>query len=405
MTKAMHVTVMGLMAGMMVSVTAQAQQEAEEQGQPVRFSISTIGSMTDNRDSTDVNEQDNTDIYVRPRIDVVHEGAGSQLDFYYEPAYRYRSDPGDTQDESTLQHDAGVKALRSLSPRTRVRLFDHFVISDDPAIEEQGATLRGDLSYTLNILQAGLNYDMLENANLDVMARNRIRRYDEDDVARLSDEDSTLLQGQLRHQLSPRLRSVLTGKYALYSYEEVNEIKRDFDSVTGAVGLENAFTPNISGTVSVGWQNRQYDDDGLDSEGLPYVQASLRGNTGADLEIGATVGHGVRDADVYPFASQEYSELRGHADFSFTPKLSLRGMGTYRISTYDDEHLPSGAETEELLTEEEGEETTLVADVRLSYAVQHNVTVYIGHRFEDIDSDVGQSYTKNTSRVGGALSF
>jgi len=336
------------------------------------------------------------------------------LDLYYVPAYRYRSEPGDTQDESTWQHDFGAKGFRDISQRTRVRLHEHFLLTDDPAIEEGGTILRGDQSYIQNILEGGLNYDLLKYSNVDLSVQNRIKRYDDDPVAVRSDEDITTARADHRHQINQTLRSLVSVGYSMFAYDSGANLERDFNSVIGSVGLENTFSVNTLGSLAVGWQTRDYDDEALDADGLPYVRASLEGLLGADLRVGGVVGHGARDADAYPFVSQEYSEVRAYAAAALTPKVSLRVSGTYRVSTYDEDDVPSGATAADFSAvaqariaagETSGDEITLVGDIQLSVALTERAALTIGHRLEDIDSDVGQSFTKNTSRVGGSLSF
>jgi opacity protein-like surface antigen len=385
-----------------VSFMCGAYLQAEELGQPVRFSIGVSGRMTDNRDAVEDNKQDNVDLFVRPRIDVVYEGGNAKVDLFYIPSYRYRTEPGDNQDDSTWQHEFGVLARREVSKRTRLRVNDSLLVTDDPKIEEGGVTLRGDLSYFKNVIEGGLNYDLLEFSNVDISLNNSIKRYEDDDIAATSDEDQTTIKAQHRHQISRTLRSVLTGSYAMYGYDDELELDRNFNSLTAAIGVEKAFTPNLLGGVSVGWQTRDNEDSDLDSDGAPYVNATIEGLANADLRLGLVAGMGVRDADSFPFVAQEYSEIRGFSVVNVTPKLALRVVGTYRMSEYDEEDVPTALAGMNITG---GDEVTIVGDAQLSFAVSEQIALEVGHRFEDIDSDIGQSYTRNTSRIGGTVSF
>jgi hypothetical protein len=410
MTKAIQAIIMVLAVG----VVCQSAVHAEELGQPVRFSVSATAQMTDNRDAAAVNEQDNVDIYVRPRLDLVRDGENSRLDLYYVPAYRYRSEPGDDQDESTWQHDFGAKATRSISPRTRVRLNEIFALTDDPAIEEGGITRRGDQSYIQNILDGGLNYDLLKSSNLDISLQNRIKRYDEEAVAVRSDEDATTARVDHRHQINRTLRSLVSVGYSMFAYDGGSNLERDFSSVVGSVGVENYFSVNTIGSLAVGWQTRDYDDEALDADGAPYARAALEGLLGADTKVGGVVGHGVRDSDAYPFVSQEFTDVRAFAEAKLSPKVNLRVSATYRVSTYDEDDVPSGTTAADFTSKAlahmatgatSGDETTIVGDVELSVALSERSALTLGQRYEDIDSDVGQSFTKNTTRAGASFSF
>lgn len=365
-------------------------------GQPVRFSVGVAAESTDNRDATEENEQDNVDYFLRPRIDLYLGDASSLFDFYYAPALRYRTEPGDNEDETDLQHHLGLNLRHGLSERLRLRLSDRLSITDDPQIEENGSVVRGDQSYVANTVEAALNYDLFRYSNLDLMVRNRIRRFDEDAIAALSDEDETSVRIQHRRSLTPTLRTLLTGEYRMYSYADSVAYSRDFDSVVLAAGLENSFTENVIGSLSVGWQTRDHDDEDIDVDDKPYVRGEISGQLNPDLRIGAVAGYGIRDSDAYPYPSQEYTDFSGFAHANLTQKLRLQVAGTYRLSTYEAIGARPG-----------GDENVLVGDIALSFHAMPSLSLMVGYRLEDIDADdgVGASYTKNTARVGATLSF
>ncbi len=387
------VSITGVLCLSMVSSLIAQEGDA---GQPVRLSVGVEAVGTDNRDSSATDKQDNVDIYLRPRIEIISGTGNSVVDLYYEPGLRYRTEPGDEQDETDLQHALGANLRHAFSERFRLRLSDHLSVTDDPAIEEKGSVVRGDQSYILNRAVAGMNYDLFLYSNLDVLLQSQIRRYDDDDVASRSDVDETLARVQHRYSLTPTLRTLLTGEYRMYAYEENPLYTRDFDSMIVAAGLENAFTPNTIGSVSAGWQTREYEESALDSEGKPYVRADLSGQLTRELRIGAVAGYGLRDSDAYPYASQEYKDVSAFADARVTPNLLLRASGTYRISTYESLDLLPG-----------GDETTMVADAELIFSVTESASLAAGFRVEDVDADsgVGASYTKNIVRLGALLSF
>ncbi len=394
MTRLWHVfTTAGAMSLLMVCGTLA--QEGDD-GQPVRISIGVAAESTDNRDSREDDKQDNVDIFLRPRAEIYLGDPSSQLDAYYMPALRYRAEPGDNQDETDFQHHLGVNLRRGLSERLRVRASDSLAISDEPAIEENGSVVRGDQSYVMNTAEAGLNYDLFRYSNLDLLVLNRIRRFDEEAVASLSDEDETSMRIQHRRSLTPTLRTLLTGEYRMYSYDDNPDYTRDFDSMVLAAGLENSFTENVIGSVSAGWQTRDHEDEDIDVDDKPYVRADISGQMNPDLRIGAVAGYGIRDSDAYPYASQEYTDFSGFAHSKLTQKLFLKLAGTYRLSTYEAfGSLPGG------------DENVLVGDIELSFIAIKSASLQVGYRVEDIDADdgVGDSYVKNTVRVGATLSF
>ncbi len=385
-----------IVASTLLSLAVFQGAMAQQEGQPVRLSVSVVALVNDNRDAAPYDKKDTVDIFLRPRAELRLTGATTVFDAHYEPGLRYRSEPGDNQDEIDLQHSFGMGARHQVSERLRLRAQDRLMILDDPKIEENGAVVRGDLSYLLNIAEIGLNYDLFRYSNLDVLVMNRVMRFEEKAVATLSDKDESSLRVQHRRRLTPTLRTLLTGEYRMYQYRRGPLESRDFNSMIGAVGLENLFTPNTIGSVSLGWQTRDYDDASLDSEGKPYVHADLSGMLSPDLRIGATAGYGLRDSSAYPYPSQEYTEFRGFAHIGLAPNLMLRLSGTYRMSKYEAYRLSAG-----------GDENLLVADVELLFNMTEWTSLLVGHRIEDVDSDatVGESYVRNTTRVGAFFAF
>jgi hypothetical protein len=400
MTKAIPATVLGLvLCGVMWDVAS-----AEETVQPVRFSIGVAAHATDNRDASDGNEQDNVDVYVRPKLTIVHESEATSLQFYYMPSYRFRTEPGDTEDESSWQHDLDLRSSFSVSERVRLRVYEMFRVQDDPAIEDGGTRVRGDQSHIRNVFETGVNFDLMQYSNLDFLIRSMIKRYDDDDIAATSDEDALTGQLEHRHQLTRTLRSLASGSMALYSYESTATLDRDFTVATGTLGLENAFTANTIGSLVAGVQARDYAADNLDAEESPYVRLAIESLIGEAFSLGGSLGSGVRDSDVYPYVSQEYNELRAFGDLQFGARVGLRMSATYRVSSYDADNI-AGTAADYTIAIQDGDETTIVWDTELRVSPCSMVSLFTGVRLEDIDSDVGQSYSKFTGRFGTSLNF
>ncbi len=400
MTKLNQVAFIGLVVAGFVF---QSVSYAEEVGQPFRFSIGVSAEFTDNRDAVELNEQDNVDFRISPRLDYIYSGEAGSLNLFYLPSYRYRTEAGDTGDDTLWEHDFGLKIKRSISERTRLSLNEKFDYTDYPQIENGGIAVRGDHTYIANTIKASLNTDLLRHSNLDLAIENHLKSFDDDAIAKTSDEGSTTLNAVHRYQINQTLRSVLGASYIMYTYD--NSLNRDFDSIIAKVGLENSFTPTTLGVLTVGLQTRDFDDSDMDVDDEPYLLASLENKTGSDLTLGASVGHGVRDTDSFPFSSQIYTELRGFGHLYLAPEIVLSAVFTYRMSEYDEDTIPANVVAEDFLFDTNGDETTIVGDLNLAFNMIHNVSMFVGYRYEDIDSDVAQSYSKNTGRIGASLNF
>lgn len=367
----------------------------ESGGDRFRFSVNMRADYTDNRDTWEEDEESNTDIYLRPRMDVLFESERSLLDFFYAPSARYRTNPSDIQNDTELQHALGLAVRYRPSRRTIYRLNEDFRFSDDPEVTQGGRTFRGDQSYYYNSLRAGIDHMVTRKSEIELYGQSRLKRYDEDDMSQRWDEDQLDAGAQLIQHMSQNLRLTLSGRYSAFGYEED---VRDFDSILLAAGAEKGISKNLMAGGRVGAQMQRYDDDGIDDATNPFVELFLRGSTTPAMRLSGTVTHAVRDSDAYPFASQEYSELRAKADWDTTPKTTLTLSGTYRESNYEDV-VPSAVPFVSLYGEPDGDESTIDVYGQFAYKLSNQMTLQLRQRFEDVDSDVWVSYTKNTTTV------
>jgi len=196
------------------------------------------------------------------------------------------------------------------------------------------------------------------------------------------------------------------GSLATRSFEEVFDIKRDFDTTTAAVGLEKVFNPELRAGMRAGAQVVSYDDDALDSETFPYGELEVRYSPSPGARVTGAVSHGVRDADVFPFATQEYTEFKARGEFEPAPSVTIGVAGTYRMSDYEDESLPELGVAEPLATVvPTGDETTVVLRADVTVDVMTHSRIRVAQVFEDVDSDVEVSFTKNTSTVEYEIDF
>lgn len=373
----------------------QSAVAATDDARPVKFSVGAEAEWTDNRDSDpDPNEEDNLDIYLKPRVDLSFSNPGTELTGYYVLSFRDRSDPSKTQNDTLWEHDLEAKLRHAFTPRLRIRVQDKFDINDDPKVENGGNT-RSDLSHIINRLTAGVSYDFLEQTSLDYTEVYRIKRYDKDEEAGVVDEDEISATLTVSHGFTEMLTALLLTKYSMYEFDDVAGLNRDFETILVAVGVDVMFNPNLLGKAQVGWQRADYDAAALGDNDQPYALIGLGGSPEQTTRINVELKHGIRDADAYPYASQDYTEGRVRAEWDPIAALTVAGEGTLRRSEYDDE---SG-------TLRSGDEDTVVAQVDVTYRFKDRFSVKLAQRYEDVDSDVDVSYTRNSTRLGCNVYF
>ncbi len=379
---------------------------AEVAGRPWMASVGVSGEFSDNRDSAPSNEQSNFDVYLRPRLDILKYTDRSRYDVYYIPEMRFRNDPAAGQDDSEIYHDLGVEIRHAFSERMTSRISNRFRYTDDSSAKDGGSTIRSDEKYIQNRLDALINFDVMEYSNLDIWGTWYTRDYDEDTPSVVSDEDLLRVQALLRWQLNDTLTSLVMLRGDAYTYDNTR-VDRDSSSLVGAAGLRNQFSDLLSGSVMVGAQSRSYSDATVAGDGdtLPYGQFVIEYQTMATTRFDIQGSMGLRDSDVYPFASQEFTQISVGADWETENRQwLLEGDFGFRVSSYDADQLPATIDAA-LLPATEGDEDTTTFSLGARYRFVDHASIALRQRYEKVDSEVATSYTKNTSVISVNLDF
>ncbi|MDA0990743.1 MAG: outer membrane beta-barrel protein [Verrucomicrobia bacterium] len=380
---------------LMTVVSAPWVEAAPEGKDPINFSVDVRGEFTDNRDPPATKEESNFDLYFSPRIDLFIDFERTLIDLYYTPSLRWRSDPSPSQNDSEFLHDFGLNVNHDMTPQTKVRLTEKLDFNDDPSVQSGGFTVRDDRTYLLNRASGRVKHDFGGGTRGEAAVAHMMKRYDDSTTAKESDEDELKLDVQGERLLSPTLALTLRGGYDMYGFESATGLQRDFDVLAGIVGLEKSFSPELRGGIGAGVQAAEYDDPTIDSSTSPFFSANVRVAPNPDSRLETFLTHGIRDADVAPFASQEYTQVDAKWEVDASPSVTVGVSGMYRMSTYDGDVRPAGTPLP-LLT---GDENTIVFALFGTWYISTSTSLKVFHRYEDIDSDVDVSYSKNTTSL------
>ena len=167
-----------LAAALIVTAGLLPGQAQEADHQPLTFSVWVTAKATDNRDSAAAGlEEDNLDILLSPKVEYVLGGSGrTSLDFFYQPAYRYRSDPSPTQNENDWYHEAGIEFTHQQTKRLAIRFFDLFTYNEDPSVTDENGNVRQDGSFKMNRVNLGFDYKLSQRSVGRFDIHNRIRQ-------------------------------------------------------------------------------------------------------------------------------------------------------------------------------------------------------------------------------------
>ncbi len=378
---------------------------AQEEEEFLKFSVDTKIEYTDNRDSVASNEESNTDVLVSPRIDAYISTDRTLTDFYYQPSFRYRSDAADSQNDDELFHRVGLFLNHNLTESVKLRLSEEYILTDDPSIEQGGTTIRDDQTYYVNKLGGGVKVNLNRRTHVDVNADQEIKRFDEDEVASKSDEDRTRSSLRAVHSVNKTLAVSGELRYESYEFSSDSGIKRDFDVLVAAAGAAKVFSPELRGSAYAGVTTTSYDDSSLDDDSGPYLDLDLTASPSPAFRVKGGLTHGVRESDVFPFASQTYTELRGRAELEATPAVDVGLSGTFRVSEYDDSNRPLAPFSAFAQQVREGDEDTAVITAYAEWKFSNQSKLRLAQVYEDVSSDVETSFTRNTSSAEVHVEF
>lgn len=395
-----------ILCGVFLAVAHIRAEDAPKDSDPFKFSISVSGEYTDNRDATKA-EESNFDTYVTPGIDLIIKDKRANLDLYYEPAYRNRSDPGLLQNNDQLQHNLGLNGEYKFIPALSLLLRERFNYTDDPSVQEGGTTLRRDQSFNLNRLETGLSYKMSRRSHTDLMGRHSIKRFDDATISKESNEENLAVSLASWRQVSRTLGVVAEAEASAFEYDN-STVERGFSALTGKIGGDQVFSGNFRGGLRLGWKTLDYEANDLGSENAPFVDLSLRMSTAPSTRITAGLSHVLRNSDVYPFASQKYTDFSTRFEWDAVANTTLGLGSTYRVGDYDSESLSSKAKTVAQGAKTSGEETAVLITADVACNLDPIGTIKLAQHFEDLDSideKLRDSFTRNSTNLSWSRAF
>lgn len=362
--------------------------------QAVRFSVSVGIEATDNRDSAE-DAESNTDIYFRPRLDGSAFPGSLNLLYYYQPSLRYRSDPSPIQNDTELLHDLGFSIESKPTPRQTIKLREWFTYTDDPAVTDGGREVRSDSSYIRN--QADMDWFMqfTPRTGTGLMLGYILKRYSENDVADFYDEDRLSFNVRLRHRIARDTALSGVVGYDSYSREPVMGAERSFNTITYSGVIDHRMGTNLRVEGRAGMQTADYKDDEIDSASSPYFNLAAIMNLSPDTQLTLQLNRSIWNGYTFPYASQDHSHINMALDWSAPARWRVNVFGEYRLDEYERDKVPAGTG----FSGEDGEKTTWLARAAVTYSFNNQLSLTVSQQYEDVDSDVDASFTRNATAL------
>ena len=378
-------------------------------GDPVKLSIDVASEYTDNRDAvSDSLAEENVDFFLTPRLEALFRAVKDRtvLSLYYAPSYRYRTEPSDIQNDTELQHSLGVEFKHRIVERWSMRAHEQFFLTDDPAIIEGGTTLRRDCSFTANRAELETGLRVAPLTDLSLLGRHYIKMYEEDLVAEESDEES--VDGRLRLWVAfaEQFGMLVDVKAEQWTYDSARGLERGFTAISAGLGLEKLIGAALRSSLSAGWKTLSYDDSALGDESAPYAQVMLQVTPASgQMRVTASGTYMLRDSDVYPFASQQYTGLGLDLEWKPVSRWTLGLGGEYRLGDYDAKMAPVEHTDPTYVRPVSGQEETLMGNARVAFNFDEKTKLQLVQSLEDVQTDLDPRYSWDYTRNATRLTF
>ena len=354
---------------------------------PFTFSMGVRGVYTDNRDGTKRDKKSDFDAIAEPRVTCVYNADNAVFDAFYSPSVLWRSNARKDQNDVDLYHSAGVGIDYRPNARTKLYANDQFDYTDQPNVKDGGATIRENASYYLNRAGAGAQYSLDPKTMLGVSGYDSVKRYTKKVYADLADEDRYGGNGTVSYEVAPETKVSAIGDY---SKAEFNQIRHGSEIFMGGAGLDKKFSPNLSAHVQGGWQVAKLQraiDNQVDS---PTASGDVTISPSPATRLILTAGYGLAHSDYDPYAIQTRASASAKIERDLLPNLMVSVAGLYANGHYEKDSVVKGQ------TAPGGDDTLSDIFVSATYRINRNLTAGLSYEYEDWNSDIRESFSRNT---------
>lgn len=386
-----------IMTGVMIAASVYAQDPGDD---PWGFSVGVGATYTDNRDGTEGSKKSNLDMSGDVRGDLRwRDGERTILNLFLAPSVKWHSNPrstseGNPQNDEELYGALGFDLKHMATQRFQVDLSDTLTYTDDPDITVGGASVRQNANHWLNSARLGLGAEVMPKVGVSVAGQSILKRYDDEAVADEQDEDILKGDAYLKYLMGSGVR--VFGMVGVEDFSS-ESLTRDRGSkvMTYALGAEKVFSPDFTGKVAGGYQTADYSEESLDSLDSSYgaAEVTLRASSPTRIRMGAM--YGFFAPSVRPYAVQKLTSGWGAVEHDVTGRFTAALKGQFSDGEYEDE----GADTPG------GDEQLVVASLRGTFRMDRVWSLNGGYTYETWDSDVRESFDRNSIDLGVRASF
>jgi hypothetical protein len=394
MRSAKRLTGLVVLAGL---VAWMAAAPAQANPKPWMISFASSVSFNDNRDGTDADKESEFTLVGTPRFDFRFDNQRTAVGFFLSPSLKWRSNPreaadGDPQNDTEIYAAVGADFSHRFAERAWLKLGDTFDYTDDPDITLGGVGVRRSANHVSNRGSAGFGVGLTRKLWLKFQGDLALKRFDDDVVAADEDEDTFGGQADVSYRIG-QLFDVF-GMFRVSDFENKStERDRGALMITGGGGLERAFAERVKGRLTLGGQKAMYDEDAMADADSLYAQATAMLGGESRFRFTADLIYGLYAPYVRPYSLQELISAAGTLEFDIVRNhLTARMRGQYSMSDYPDEVAVGGG-----AALPGGDDNLAEFGLGLAFRINRFLSLSTDYLFQNWDSDVRESFSRNTA--------
>lgn len=385
----------------------------------VSFSLEAFGEWNDNRDSVsdsqgqdevdarfDYEKTDNMKFGIGPMIHFYRSYKGSHLRAEYGPMYQWWQNPRIGQTKTEWTHQAYAELRHNTGERMDLHVRDSLKYIDDPDLymgseeapfDPSDDRLTEENSHLDNRLSGGLRYRLSQRLYTDVDSYWRVKRFDDPYLADNGDEDSFGASIYTWIQQTALFSYGVTLGYDSYDRESVDDLPMGLETYTIGLGGRYRVNKYVDVSASYGYESAIHENEEIPDRDYPTdtkLEFGITPNARARMVAGVRLS--VVEGYVYPYVSQDLTAFYSSLSYRHTAKLSTTLRLDYRQCDYEEKYTNPETPDDAFYGSRDGTRDELFARVGVNYRWNDKLVLTGYYSHEDIDSDVTDSYARNT---------
>lgn len=355
--------------------------------------LSTRGEFDDNINTTASNKRSSFKAVAEPQLLVNLPAEQTFVGF----RYSYRVDYAENRDPDPVDqaHQVDLLLSHTVNPRLQLGLNERVRRGIEPEIVDRIAgdpyvrRRRGDFFH--NDLSGSVSYNLTRRWNMQV--RGGWSRWDYDEAV-ASVDDRHVYRGTIEavYAIDRRTETGAGYQYTRVDFDRPGpQSTRNADSHVGYLVLVRRINPQLSASVNVGGEWREF-DDGTSATG-PWVDATVTYNYAPQSALRGGVRYSISTADLASYRVNDSCDIFGRITHRLTAKASLSAEANFSWDTY--------SKPFNLLVQDEIDEEGLSVSLSLRYRFTNWFSGDVGYILTQVWSEVDtREYTRNRIYLG-----